>query len=141
MAATGFATFFAKFNGLTAFSDLQKGAFECIQTMKYGIPIRTSAEGGQTWQFRGIVNCTSVSFAGMGYYANSLMVDFGAGIVLTFSCYSGGIYYLEDKNITVNGITYQCVHTQAAILEFDLDKISRETKEYEFKAAPGRIVP
>ena len=71
VAATGFATFFAKFNELTAFSDLQKGAFECIQTMKYGIPIRTSAEGGQTWQFRGIVNCTSVSFAGMGNYANS----------------------------------------------------------------------
>jgi len=61
VAAVGFSAFFTKFEELNRSTELQKGGFDCLQTIKYGIPIRTSQN---QYKFSGISNATKVEFVG-----------------------------------------------------------------------------
>jgi hypothetical protein len=59
-AATGFSAFFGKFNEMSKTMELQRDAFNCMQTMKSGIPIGS----GSALQFQGIATADSVVFQG-----------------------------------------------------------------------------
>lgn len=60
VAATGFSTFFAKFDEMNAAMELQRDAFNCLQAIKNGIPIGS----GANLQFQGIATADSVVFSG-----------------------------------------------------------------------------
>jgi prepilin-type N-terminal cleavage/methylation domain-containing protein len=59
-AATGFSAFFAKFNEMSKAMELQRDAFNCLQTIKSGIPIGS----GAGMKFQGIATADSVVFLG-----------------------------------------------------------------------------
>jgi prepilin-type N-terminal cleavage/methylation domain-containing protein len=59
-AATGFSAFFAKFNDMSKTMELQRDAFNCMQTIKSGIPIGS----GAGMKFQGIATADSVIFLG-----------------------------------------------------------------------------
>jgi prepilin-type N-terminal cleavage/methylation domain-containing protein len=61
VAATGFSTFFAKFNELNKITELQRDAFNCVQKIKNGIPIGT----GSAMKFSGVATADSVRFVGI----------------------------------------------------------------------------
>jgi prepilin-type N-terminal cleavage/methylation domain-containing protein len=58
VAATGFSTFFAKFDELNKISELQRDAFNCMQQIKNGIPMGT----GTNLKFSGVATADSVQF-------------------------------------------------------------------------------
>jgi len=60
VAATGFSSFFSKFNEMTKTMELQRDAFNCLQTIKNGIPIGS----GAGLRFQGIATSDSVLFEG-----------------------------------------------------------------------------
>lgn len=60
VAATGFGTFFSKFDEMNKTMELQRDAFNCLQTIKNGIPIGS----GTSLQFQGIATADSVVFSG-----------------------------------------------------------------------------
>lgn len=77
VAATGFSTFFAKFNEMSKVSELQRGAFSCLMTIKNGIPIGT----GSNIKWSGVNSATSVTFVGttgMATSSNSILLQPGA---------------------------------------------------------------
>ncbi len=51
-AAVGIGTFFRKFKELTAWSELQKDALDCINTIKNGVPVGT----GEYMEYYGVTN-------------------------------------------------------------------------------------
>ena len=59
-AATGFSAFFAKFDELNKTMELQRDAFNCMQTIKNGIKIGS----GLNLRFQGIATADSVIFLG-----------------------------------------------------------------------------
>jgi prepilin-type N-terminal cleavage/methylation domain-containing protein len=59
-AATGFSAFFAKFNDMSKTMELQRDAFNCMQTIKSGVPIGS----GTGLKFQGIATADSVVFVG-----------------------------------------------------------------------------
>lgn len=59
-AATGFGAFFAKFDEMSKTMELQRDAFNCMQTIKNGIPIGS----GPTLKFQGIATADSLNFVG-----------------------------------------------------------------------------
>lgn len=60
VAATGFSAFFSKFNEMNKTMELQRDAFNCLQTIKNGIPIGS----GSGLRFQGIATSDSVVFEG-----------------------------------------------------------------------------
>jgi len=59
-AAIGFSTFFSKFEEMNRIMELQRDAFNCMQTIKNGIPIGS----GAGLKFQGIATADSVKFPG-----------------------------------------------------------------------------
>jgi prepilin-type N-terminal cleavage/methylation domain-containing protein len=59
VAATGFVTFFTKFADLSKTIELQRDAFNCLQTIKSGIPIGN----GPNLKFSGVATADSLVFA------------------------------------------------------------------------------
>lgn len=66
-AATGFSAFFAKFNELTQTMELQRDAFNCMQTIKNGIPIGS----GTNLKFQGIATAERATFVGYSNQTSS----------------------------------------------------------------------
>ncbi len=67
VAATGFSAFFSKFADLNQTIELQRDAFNCMQTIKNGIPIGS----GSNLIFSGIATADSVKFLGAGNNTSS----------------------------------------------------------------------
>lgn len=59
VAATGFITFFSKFDDLSKTIELQRDAFNCLQTIKSGIAIGS----GPNLKFSGVATASSIKFA------------------------------------------------------------------------------
>ncbi len=59
-AATGFSAFFSKFNEMSKSMELQRDAFNCMQTIKSGIPIGS----GSSLKFQGISTAETAVFTG-----------------------------------------------------------------------------
>lgn len=70
VAATGFAAFFSKFDEMNKRTELQRDAFNCLQTIKNGIPIGS----GATMKFQGIATADSVIFKGVSGNISSHIV-------------------------------------------------------------------
>jgi prepilin-type N-terminal cleavage/methylation domain-containing protein len=70
IAAIGFSTFFVKFEDLSKKGELQRDAFNCLQTMKSGIKIGT----GMNMKFSGIATADSVVFVGLGNWSDEIIL-------------------------------------------------------------------
>jgi prepilin-type N-terminal cleavage/methylation domain-containing protein len=70
-AATGFSAFFAKFNDMSKTMELQRDAFNCMQSIKSGVPIGR----GAAMKFQGIATADSVIFLGTsGTTSNNIVL-------------------------------------------------------------------
>jgi prepilin-type N-terminal cleavage/methylation domain-containing protein len=70
-AATGFSAFFAKFDEMSSTMELQRDAFNCMQTIKSGIPIGS----GTTLKFQGVATADSIIFIGTsGNTSNNIVL-------------------------------------------------------------------
>jgi len=66
-AATGFSAFFSKFEEMNKTMELQRDAFNCMQTIKSGIPIGA----GPNLRFQGIATADSIIFLGANNNSSS----------------------------------------------------------------------
>jgi prepilin-type N-terminal cleavage/methylation domain-containing protein len=70
VAATGFSAFFSKFNEMNKTMELQRDAFNCMQTIKNGIKIGS----GINMKFQGIATADSVVFVGLSGVSSPTIV-------------------------------------------------------------------
>jgi len=70
IAAAGFSTFFVKFEELSKTIELQRDAFNCLQTIKSGIKIGS----GANLRFSGIATADSVQFVGLNASTSSRII-------------------------------------------------------------------
>ncbi len=69
-AAMGFGTFFTKFEEMNRKTELQRGAFNCLQKIKNGIQIGS----GTNLKFQGIATSDSIAFVGTNAGASSKII-------------------------------------------------------------------
>ncbi|HOD17638.1 MAG TPA: type II secretion system protein [Candidatus Cloacimonadota bacterium] len=71
VAAIGFSAFFSKFNAMSKAMELQRGAFDCLQTIKNGVKIGS----GTDMKFQGVATADSVKFLGTnGVYSDGIIL-------------------------------------------------------------------
>ncbi len=68
-AAIAFSVFFAKFREVSRWIELQKDAFECMQTIKDGV----SVGSGSNQQFFGVANANKLELSYSGFGGNKLI--------------------------------------------------------------------
>jgi prepilin-type N-terminal cleavage/methylation domain-containing protein len=69
-ATVGFIAFFTKFADLNKTIELQRDAFNCLQTIKNGIPIGS----GMDLKFSGVATADSVVFVGVNQASNHIIL-------------------------------------------------------------------
>jgi prepilin-type N-terminal cleavage/methylation domain-containing protein len=75
VAATGFSAFFAKEKELHQIMELQRDAFNCLQTIKNGIPIRNE----NPLKFQGVATADSIKFVGINSNKGSEIILYPPG--------------------------------------------------------------